>query len=71
MQVHRILITGASGFVGRHLFPILRERLPNAELHAATADVTDAQAVETEIALIRPDRCVHLAAIAAIREAGR
>jgi GDP-4-dehydro-6-deoxy-D-mannose reductase len=71
MAAHRILVTGAAGFVGRHLFPALRERLPDAELHAATADVTDAQAVETEIVRIQPDRCVHLAAISAIRDAGR
>jgi GDP-4-dehydro-6-deoxy-D-mannose reductase len=70
MPVYRVLITGASGFVGRHLFPALRERLPDAELHAATADVTDAQAVEREISRILPDRCVHLAGIAAIRDAG-
>lgn len=71
MAAHRILVTGASGFVGRHLLPVLRERLPDAELHAATADVRDARAVETEIARVRPDRCVHLAAISPIREASR
>lgn len=69
MSSDRILITGASGFVGRHLIPVLRERLPDAELHVATADIRDAQAVAAEIASILPDRCIHLAGIAAIRVA--
>lgn len=33
---HRILLTGAGGFVGRHLLPVLRAALPGARLVAAT-----------------------------------
>jgi len=71
MAALRILITGVSGFVGSHLVPILQERLPQAQLYPATADVTDAKAVEEEIAGVRPDRCVHLAAISAIGDASQ
>jgi GDP-4-dehydro-6-deoxy-D-mannose reductase len=71
MSAMRILITGASGFVGSHLMPILRKRMPQAELHAASADMTDATAITDEIIRIQPDRCVHLAGIAAIRDASQ
>jgi GDP-4-dehydro-6-deoxy-D-mannose reductase len=71
VAARRIFITGASGFVGGHLLPILRERLPRAELFPGAVDVTDAKAVEDEIASVRPDGCVHLAAIAAVRNAGQ
>ena len=38
-------------------------------LHAATGDITDAAAVAEEVSSVRPDACIHLAAIAAIRTA--
>ncbi len=66
MQPRSILVTGAKGFVGRHLLPVLAERFPAAILHPAGFDVTDAAAVAAEMQRIRPDACVHLAAVAAI-----
>lgn len=67
----RILVTGAGGFVGRHLLPALAAALPGAELHPARADLLDPAAVEAEVAALRPDACVHLAAISAIPDARR
>jgi nucleoside-diphosphate-sugar epimerase len=69
----RILVTGANGFTGRHLCAHLRAQGYDVfELteHAATgeahvqADLTDAAQVGNAIAQTRPDRVVHLAAIA-------
>ena len=63
-----VLVTGAGGFVGQHLLPVL------AATHEVTAihfDVTDAQAVHQAIEQARPDAVVHLAAIAAPMDAGR
>jgi len=60
-----ILVTGASGFVGRILLPALRQAFPHADIRDAAVDITDAAAVATTIAAARPDALVHLAAIAA------
>ncbi len=62
----RVLITGASGFVGHHLTPVLRAALPAAELVTAPFEVTDAAAVRAAVIAARPEGCVHLAGIAAI-----
>ena len=67
----RILITGAKGFVGRHLSVALRQWFPEVRLHAAGFDVTDARAVDQEVRAVRPDACVHLAAVSAIADARR
>lgn len=64
----RILVTGAAGFVGGHLVPMLAA-MPGAEVTASAFDVTDASAVRAAIAALRPDACVHLAAIAAVKGA--
>lgn len=66
MPFRRILVTGAGGFVGQHLLPILRQHFPAAAVHARPFDVTDAAAVDAAIRGARPDAVVHLAAIAAI-----
>lgn len=64
-----VLVTGADGFAGRHLMAALRRAYPDAAIHAAGFDLTDAAAVADGVASTRPDCCVHLAAISAIGEA--
>jgi GDP-4-dehydro-6-deoxy-D-mannose reductase len=67
----RILATGLGGFAGRHLGPALAEILPGAELLPLGCDITDAAAVAERVRSVRPDICIHLAAIAAIGVASR
>lgn len=62
----RILVTGAGGFVGRHLLPVLRHAFPSAAVHATPFDVTDVAAVSAAVGAARPEAVVHLAAISAI-----
>lgn len=66
MAVQRLLVTGASGFVGRHLVPLLRARFPQADVRTPHFDVTDAAQTQAAVQQNRPDVCVHLAAVAAI-----
>lgn len=67
----RILVTGARGFVGRHLLPALRDAFPGAAILIPGFDVTDRAAVTAAVAAARPEACVHLAAVAAIPAARR
>lgn len=69
MPMDRILVTGGSGFVGAHLLPALAQAFPEAALHSPGFDVTDAMAVSAIIDQLRPNACVHLAAISAVRQA--
>ncbi len=69
MGPRSILVTGADGFVGRHLMVRLAADFPAATLHAAEFDVVDAAAVADAVRTLRPDGCVHLAAVSAIGEA--
>ena len=69
----KVLITGADGFVGRHLTAALADTHPDWNLDAPAApgsafsvDVTDAQAVTAWVQKSQPDMVVHLAAIAAV-----
>lgn len=66
MTARRILVTGARGFVGRHLIARLRAEMPGAELAEAGFDLTDPAAIEDAVRALRPEACVHLAAVAAI-----
>ena len=65
----RILVTGARGFVGRHLTAALRARghevvetERGAHEDTLPLDVTDALAVRGAFELVRPDAVAHLAA---------
>lgn len=66
----KILVTGSSGFVGKHLRAELtahgheamaQDRSPDADLQF---DVTDPEGVEEGVARLRFDACIHLAGIA-------
>lgn len=70
-MAHRVLVTGATGFVGPHLIEALRAGIPGAEVKAASADVSHAETVAEEVRAFRPDRCIHLAAVSAIADAKR
>jgi GDP-4-dehydro-6-deoxy-D-mannose reductase len=75
----RVLITGASGFVGRHLSQHLAETQPDIEIHGTRLespsraedslvnfhelDLRDAQAVQALLDRVRPDHIYHLAAL--------
>jgi len=80
----RILVTGASGFVGRRLLAALRQRFPQARVigtdrsgqaagdgEARALDILDADAVDSVIAEIQPDAVIHLAALAAVQDSVR
>ena len=60
-----ILVTGSSGFVGRHLVNHLKKR---HQIIPLDVDLLNATAVETALAGINPDGVIHLAAIAAVGE---
>lgn len=69
----KILVTGASGFVGCHVLAALRRAYPGAALTALGSapgmvrlDMTDRVALRALIEGLRPDGCVHLAAISAV-----
>ena len=78
LPFRRILVTGADGFVGRHLIPLLAARLsPDGRIIGASRrasaahgriplDLTDPAGVARAITAVEPDLVVHLAAQASI-----
>ena len=64
-----ILVTGGSGFVGRHLLSGLAAAFPDARLSAAEFDLRDHGAVQDRLRADPPDFCIHLAAVAAVQAA--
>lgn len=75
--VAAILVTGASGFVGGFLLEALSKHYPNSRIvgtglappegsELIHLDVTDAEAVRDLVRRLRPDVCIHLAALASV-----
>lgn len=61
----KVLVTGASGFLGRHLMPILQERYGKDRVvgvHRSDFDLMDINQAHAMFDQIRPDAVVHLAA---------
>ncbi len=67
----RILVTGASGFVGRHLTTSLAAAYPNATLITPTVDIRDAAAIAAAVKDASPEICIHLAAVSTVAAATR
>lgn len=76
----RILVTGATGFVGQHLIQQLHHHTPDAEIHGTTqsgaegirlglhtVDLRDPSAVNALISKVQPDQIYHLAAQAVVK----
>ena len=62
----RLLVTGMAGFVGRHLLPLLHAGFPAAAIEPASFDLRDEAAMAEQIGTLRPDACIHLAAVSAV-----
>ena len=62
MTGRRVLVTGASGFTGRHVWQALQRA--GFEPHALTANLCDESAIKTEVTALKPDAALHLAGIA-------
>lgn len=59
----KVLVTGASGFVGRYVVDDLK-RAGHDVLDFGTCDVTDPHAVSSIIGDLKPDSIIHLAGVA-------
>jgi GDP-4-dehydro-6-deoxy-D-mannose reductase len=70
-EPRRILMTGSSGFVGRHLLPLLRASFPGVEIFTNRIDITNRDVVSQAVRAAQPDACIHLAAISSVMAAKR
>ncbi len=64
----QILVTGATGFLGRHLMPVLHERYGKARVRGVSSrdyDLMEPRAVARMFQECRPEILVHLAAYSA------
>jgi GDP-4-dehydro-6-deoxy-D-mannose reductase len=75
-----VLVTGANGFVGRHLLPLLRHEFPQNTIVASSRDACDgyvqmdvskSEQVDRVIAALRPAACIHLAAVSSVAEVAK
>jgi len=66
MTPARILITGATGFVGPYVRAACAQAFAGAEIINGSADITERAAVLAMIADARPDVVIHLAGIASV-----
>jgi GDP-4-dehydro-6-deoxy-D-mannose reductase len=62
----RVLVTGAEGFVGRHLTRALAAAFPDAVLLTPRFDITAAIEAASIVRAAAPNACIHLAAISTI-----
>ena len=62
----RLLVTGMGGFVGAHLLPVLHAEFPDATVTEASFDLRDEPAMAAQLRAVRPDACIHLAAVSAV-----
>jgi GDP-4-dehydro-6-deoxy-D-mannose reductase len=65
----RILITGASGFAGRHLTASLAAAYPGTALITSRINIRDATAVAVAVQDASPEICIHLAAVSTVAAA--
>lgn len=62
----RVMVTGASGFVGRRLLPRLARAGHDAVGIDREVEIQDARALAARIAAIRPEAVIHLAALSSV-----
>lgn len=72
----KILVTGADGFVGRHLGPVLRDAGHEVSEARSPGDadgfeLTDPAKVQRALEAVRPEAIVHLAAVSSVAESHR
>jgi GDP-4-dehydro-6-deoxy-D-mannose reductase len=67
----RVLVTGASGFVGQRLLPRLEREGWAVTAHDREVDVTEPEAVATALKAARPDAIIHLAALSSVADSVR